>query len=51
MAVPAFQLLYMILAIDEMDGYGISNTACDEDLPNSNNRTEHFNYNGEWANS
>ena len=33
MAFPCFQLLYVTLAIDKMDGHGLSNTARRERLP------------------
>ena len=33
MAFPCFQLLYMTLAVDKMDGHGLVSTACREHLP------------------
>ena len=57
----------MTLAIDKLNGHGLSNTACHEHLPKktkvmqyyvateglpgSTNKLEHFNYEGEWANA
>ena len=60
MAFSTFQLLYMALAIDKIDGHGLSNTACHERLPrrlilategilNSSNKTECFSCKGEWT--
>ena len=61
-----FLFLYMTLAVDKLNGCGFSNTACreclpkktkvmyivlaTEGLPGSTNKTEQFNYKGEWAN-
>ena len=60
----AFLLLYMTLAIDKLNGCGLNTAHC-ECLPKnikvtqyqlqknyvlgSTNKSEHFNYKGEWA--
>ena len=56
-----FPFLYMILAIDKLNGRGLSNTACreylpkktkliaTEGLPGSSNKSECLSYKGEWA--
>ena len=57
----AFPFLCMTLAIDKLNGRGLNNTACHNDsvnvvlategLPRNTNKSECFNYNGEWANA
>ena len=63
----AFPFLYMTLAVNKVNGHGLSNTAhrermpkktkvtqyyiATEGLPGSINKSEHFNYKGEWANA
>ena len=57
----------MTPAVDKLNGRGLSNTACCESLPKkkkvmqywpqkdyipgNTNKSEHFNYKGEWANA
>ena len=63
MAFSTFQLLYMTLIINKMDGCGLSNTTCCEPLPkkskgdmilategllDGSNKIKHFSYKGEW---
>ena len=42
MAFSTFQLLYITLAIDKMDGCGLSNTACRECLPKKTKVTQYW---------
>ena len=50
-------IIIMTIVINKMDGRGLSNTARHERLPrrnmhpSSSNKTERFNYKGEWANT
>ena len=54
---PTFQLFYMTLAINRIDGRGLGNTACceclgnvvlvTEGLPDGSNNAEHLSYKGE----
>ena len=61
----AFPFLYMALAINKLNGRGLSNNACRErqpkktkiiwyyvatELPGSSNKSKRFSYKGEWAN-
>ena len=48
--------LYTTLAVDKVNGHGLSNTARHEHLPKKTvgllrgtNESERFNYKGEWA--
>ena len=48
--------LYTTLAVDKVNGHGLSNTAHRErlfkktaELPGGTNESERFNYKGEWA--
>ena len=67
MAFSVFQLLYMTLAIDKMDGHSLSNTARHkllprrlnfsnmvlptEGIPDSSYKMKHLSYKDEWANA
>ena len=62
MAFSYFQLLYIILAVDKIDGLGFIYTAHREHLPKktkwcgtnyrrTTQKTDHFSYKGEWANA
>ena len=58
----AFPFHYMTLAIDKLNGRGLSNNVCHEclpkktkavlatEVPGNSNKSEHFSYKGEWAN-
>ena len=60
----AFPFLYMTLAINKLNGCGLSSTVCHKDLPkktkvtqylatdklpDSINKSEHLNYKGKWV--
>ena len=59
----AFSFLYMTLANNKLNGRGLNNTAyyqrlpksnvvlATEGLPGSTNKSDHFNFKGEWANT
>ena len=46
----AFPFHYMTLAIDKLNGHGLSNAVLATEVPGNSNKSERFSNKGEWAN-